>query len=186
MLSQHFVLDQAEKPDVSSAAVLHRLGKSSDLQPIQSAAECMDHMAAGVETTGDGLCFLMHELSLPRSHYVQERLREELRGNPDTKLDSLEYLDAVVKEGLRRFPPIPMSLPRYVPAGGRAICGYHLPERTIVSCNSYSMHLLNEDIYPEAYHFKPERWLDDKDRLPEMNRMFFTFAAGGRGCVGRK
>ncbi|PSK34958.1 hypothetical protein B9Z65_1541 [Elsinoe australis] len=185
MLSQHFVLDQAKISNVSPAAVLHRLEKSSDLQSIQSAAECMDHMAAGVETTGDGLCFLMHELSLPRSQYVQERLREELRGNPDTKLDSLEYLDAVVKEGLRRFPPIPMSLPRYVPAGGRTICGYDLAEKTVVSCNSYSMHLLNEDVYPEAYRFEPERWLDDKDRLPEMNRMLFTFAAGGRGCVGR-
>ncbi|PNS19528.1 Isotrichodermin C-15 hydroxylase [Sphaceloma murrayae] len=164
--SQRYVLAQAEGASVAPAAVLHRL-QNADLQPIQAAAECMDHMAAGIETTGDGLCFLMHELSLPRSRHIQEKLRAEFCQNPATRLDDLQYLDAVVREGLRRFPPIPMSLPR-----------------TIVSCSAYSLHLLNEDVFPDACVFRPERWLD-KDKLPAMNRLFFTFSAGGRGCVGR-
>ncbi|KAF4553270.1 Cytochrome P450-like protein 14 [Elsinoe fawcettii] len=183
-LSQRFVLDQVEQQRLGPSAVLHRLSKNPDLSVIQAAAECMDHMAAGIETTGDGLCFLMHELSLPRSQHFQDRLREELRQNPTAKLESLEYLDAVVKEGLRRFPPIPMNLPRLVPAGGRTISGYVLPEKTNVSCPAYSMHLLNEDVYPDGETFNPERWFD-KARLPDMNRLMFTFSAGGRGCVGK-
>lgn len=66
----------------------------------------------------------MWEMSQPRSMHVQKRLQAELRAHPDTPFDQLPYLDAVVTEGLRCFPAIPMSLPRYVPAGGRTIDGY--------------------------------------------------------------
>lgn len=107
----------------------------------------MDHMAAGIETTGDSLCFLMHELSLPRSQHVQEQLRE-LSQNPEAKVYNLPFLDAVVKEGLRLFAPIPMSIPRYVPKNGRTIGGYALPAGSIVSCQAYSLHRLNADVFP--------------------------------------
>jgi cytochrome P450 len=30
----------------------------------------------------------------------------------------------------------------------------------------------------------PERWLDAEKTL-EMNRLFFSFGGGGRGCIGR-
>ena len=66
----------------------------------------------------------MWEMSQPRSLHVQKRLQAELRAHPDAPFDQLPYLDAVVTEGLRCFPAIPMSLPRYVPAGGRTIDGY--------------------------------------------------------------
>jgi cytochrome P450 len=145
----------------------------------------MDHMAAGIDTTGDGLCFLMHELSLPRSRHVQQRLREEFERNPDAKLDELPYLDAVIKEGLRLFPPIPMSLPRYVPEGGRSISGYDIPGGSIVSCQAFSMHRLDESLFPNPQQYDPERWMEEKG-LAERNRMFFSFASGGRGCIGRK
>lgn len=153
--------------------------------PIQIAAESMDHMAAGIDTTGDGLCFLIHELSLPRNTARQQRLQREITENPDVKLDELPYLDVVLKEGLRLFPPIPMSFPRYVPPGGRQICDYDVPGGTIVSCQPYSLHLLNPDIYPDAETFLPERWLEKEGDL-ERNRLFFTFSSGGRGCIGKK
>lgn len=149
------------------------------------AAESMDHMAAGIDTTGDGLCFLMHELSLPRSQQIQQKLREELVQNPQSKLDELPYLDAVIKEGLRLFPPIPMSLPRYVPENGRTVCGYTLPAGSIVSCQAYSLHLLDKDVFPNAEKFLPDRWLQKEGEI-ERNRLFFAFASGGRGCIGKK
>lgn len=149
------------------------------------AAESMDHMAAGIDTTGDGLCFLMHELSLPRSQVIQQRLQKELVSNPQAKLDELPYLDAVVKEGLRLFPPIPMSLPRYVPENGRVISGYALPAGEVVSCQAYSLHLLDQSVFPDAEKFLPERWLEKEGQL-HRNRMFFAFASGGRGCIGKK
>jgi hypothetical protein len=60
----------------------------------------------------------MWQLSQPGTMEVQDRMRMEMLQNPGAAVDELVYLDAVVKEGLRCFPPIPMSLPRYVPEGG--------------------------------------------------------------------
>lgn len=145
----------------------------------------MDHMAAGIDTTGDGLCFLMHELSLPRSQHIQKRLHQEIVNNPGVKVNDLAYMDAVVKEGLRLFPPIPMSLPRYVPHEGRNINGYEIPGGSIVSCQAYTLHLLNPDVFPEGDRFVPERWLEKEGEV-ERNRLFFAFASGGRGCIGKR
>lgn len=173
--------------------MLHKLQNSKGVfSQVDMAAECMDHMAAGIDTTGDALTFLMHQLSLPESQYVQAKLRlefqkaaEEGREGGGEGIDGLPYLDAVVKEGLRMFPPIPMSQPRYVPAGGRTIDGVFVPGGTIVSCQAYSVHLLNEDIYHEGLRFRPERWLSPEKSL-EMDKLFFAFGAGARGCTGRQ
>lgn len=143
----------------------------------------MDHLAAGIDTTGDGLCFLMHQISLPHSQHIQDRLRAEFRENPDTQWDQLPYLDAVVKEGLRVFPPIPMSFPRYTPAEGATLEGYYIPAHTIVSCQPFTLHK-NTDVFPDPEAFKPERWLEEKGEL-DRNRMFFAFSQGGRGCIGK-
>lgn len=145
----------------------------------------MDHMAAGIDTTGDALCFLMYQLSLPESYDVQEKLAREFRESQGKGLDELACLDAVVKEGLRCFPPIPMSQPRYVPEGGKKIDRYFLQEGTIVSAQAWSVHRLNEDTYPNGEKFMPERWLDEERSL-EMNRLFFAFGLGARSCTGRQ
>lgn len=141
-------------------------------------------MAAGIDTTGDALCFLMYQISLPEYHYVQEKLFQEIQKS-DGSLDGLVYMEVVVKEGLRCFPPIPMSQPRYAPQGGCTIDGYFIPAGTIVSCQAYSVHRLNEDIFPEGDKFLPERW-EEEERILDMNRLFFSFGAGARGCTGRQ
>lgn len=185
-LANGYVLSTCKRPDPGESSLLYKLQKSKDnFSQRAVAAECMDHMAAGIDTTGDALCFIMYQLSLPESHHVQENLSKELSENSDKALDDLEYLDAVVKEGLRCFMPIPMSQPRYVPTGGRTIDGYNIPRGTIVSCQAYSVHRLNEDVYPNGEMFYPERWLE-KDKNQEMNRLFFAFGAGARGCTGRQ
>jgi len=108
---------------------------------MEIAAECMDHLAAGIDTTGDALCFLMYQLSLPSSSNIQEKLFRELSRGRDKPLEELQYLDAVIKEGLRCFPVIPMSQPRHVPSGGRDIDGYfvHLGGKRLISSSSLAM-----------------------------------------------
>ena len=160
--------------------------KESNLELMQAAAECKDHMAAGIDTTGDGLCFLMWELSQPQNLCFQDKLYKELTAAPpNAPLDSYVYLDAVIKEALRCAPPIPMSLPRYVPAGGREIDGFAVPGNTIVSCQPYSVHRVNDSVFPEPDRFNPDRWLVEEGAA-ERNRLFFSFATGGRGCTGKK
>ena len=150
----------------------------------------MDHLAAGIDTTGDGLCFLMHHLSLPTppARAAQARLRAELAahaGAPLPALLALPYLDAVVQEGLRVWSPIPMSFPRVIPRGGRTVDGVALPAGTVVSCQPYTLHRLDEAVFPDPHEFRPERWLEPAGAV-ERNQLFFAFAAGGRGCIGKQ
>ncbi|KAG5989218.1 hypothetical protein E4U43_004543 [Claviceps pusilla] len=184
-LADNYVLETTKRTEAMSFTLLSRLEeKTGTLDHIDMAAECLDHMVAGIDTTGDTLCFLMWELSRSRSAHLQRRLTEELQNNPNLAIDQLPFLDAVLCEGLRCYPAIPMSLPRLVPQGGRVIDGFFLPENTIVSCQAHSVHRINTDVFPEPEKFCPERWMGtegDADR----RRLLFSFSNGGRGCVGR-
>jgi cytochrome P450 len=185
-LADNYVLSTSERQDVEMFTLLSRLReKSSELDNIAAASECLDHMAAGIDTTGDGLCFLMWELSQPRSLKFQQKLQRELAQNPDASMDQLPFLDAIVSEGLRCFPPIPMSLPRYVPQEGKIIDGYNLPARTVVSCQAYSVHRMNTGVFPDADRFDPDRWMASEGDV-DRRRLLFAFSNGGRGCVGKQ
>ncbi|KEQ92507.1 hypothetical protein AUEXF2481DRAFT_7592 [Aureobasidium subglaciale EXF-2481] len=183
-LANDFVLDAVKKPNPASYSLLSKLhSKASELEELSAAAESMDHLAAGIDTTGDGLCFLMHELSLPHNAHIQHKLREEIDGSQGKSFDQLPYLDAVVKEGLRVFPPIPMSFPRYSPDDGTTLDGHYIPGHVIVSCQPFTLHK-DPAVFPSPERFDPQRWLQDKGEL-ERNRMFFAFSQGARGCIGK-
>ena len=177
-LAIDFARRACNQANTSSFTLLSRL--RGRLSSIDVEAESLDHMVAGVDTTGDALCFLMWEISQPRSFRFQRMLQADLRQGGREK-----FLDAIIHEGLRCFPAIPMSLPRYVPKGGRLIDGYFIPEGIIVSCQAYSVHRMNPQVFPCPDTFDPERWLDSKSHA-DRNRLFFAFSSGGRGCVGRQ
>lgn len=186
-LADDFVLSTSTRQDPESFTLLSRLqGKlGQELDNLDIAAESLDHMVAGIDTTGDALCFLMWELSQPSSFQYQVRLQQELCSHRHLPFDKLPFLDAVVQEGLRVFPAIPMSLPRSVPKGGKTIDGYFIPEGSIVSCQAYSVNRHNSSIFPEPDSYNPERWLAAKGDA-ERRRHMFAFSHGGRGCVGKQ
>ncbi|KAK2672098.1 Cytochrome P450 [Fusarium oxysporum f. sp. vasinfectum] len=167
-LADNFVIENAKENGAADFTVLNRLKeKDSVLDTIDMAAECLDHMAAGIDTTGDVLCFLMWELSQPRSTKYQRLLREEFRSKPDAHFDELPMLDAVLNEGLRCFP-------RYS----------NVIASILVSCQALSVHRVNDHVFPEPDKFYPERWLEaegDADR----RRHQWAFSSGGRGCIGK-
>ena len=185
-LVDSYVLRTTRDGSAAQHTVLSKL-RDVDAPVLLTASECMDHLIAGIDTTGDGLCHLLYYLSLPaiESKRVQTALQAELVENFGAPIDSLPYLDAVVKESLRLFTPIPMSLPRVVPAGGRTICGVALPAGTIVNCQAYTLHRLDEAVFPHPNEYVPERWLTEEGAV-ERNQLFFAFAAGGRGCIGKQ
>ena len=149
-------------------------------------SECLDHIGAGIETTGDTLCWLMWELSQPKHRDKVDKLRAELLGRqPGQGLDALPYLVAVVQESLRLWAPGTVQLPRYVPEGGRHMDGYFVPGHTIVGVTSYSMHRLDTSVFPNPDEFLPERWLNPEGNSERM-RLFFAFGIGARTCIGKK
>lgn len=134
---------------------------------------------------------LMHYLSpLPE---VQEQLRQELHENlpaaPELRsyavIDSLPYLNACLQEALRLTETIESYQPRVVPAGGRSIEGYFLPEGTIVSSHPHFINR-NPEIFPDPERFDPERWMCSKDEYTQLNKALFTWSKGNYACAGRE
>lgn len=63
------------------------------------------------------------------------------------------------------------------------ICGEHIPEGTIVSCNAWVIHR-NKKIFSEDVDvYQPERWLEDPERTKVMAATLFHFRMGSRTCI---
>lgn len=99
---------------------------------IQIAAHASDFVLAGSETVTTALsCASYYILRTPQ---VKESLQKEIRNAFDSyqsinavSTSSLKYLNAVILESLRIYPPLPFALPRIVPEGGSTVDGYRLP-----------------------------------------------------------
>ncbi|KAK1979366.1 cytochrome P450 [Colletotrichum cereale] len=184
---------------VDDKAIISKLWRhsKSEKEPridgLDIASEVADHFLAGIDTTSDTLMFVVWALSRPENKKYQERLIAELGsippvsfnedGNPTAEVaDKLPYLDAVIKEGLRLYAPLPASEPRSLPVD-TTIDGYHIPAGTVVSMSPYTLHR-NAAVFPEPLKFKPERWLGECGDVTEMKKWFWAFSSGGRMCIG--
>lgn len=135
--------------------------------------------------------FLIWALSLPENQAFQKKLRVELSqlgpeslnqyGHPTVRAsDTCSYLDAVIKETLRLYPPLPSYEPRSK-AVASVIDGYSIPAGTVVGMAPYSMHR-NPEVFEFPLKFDPDRWFGPQS--VEMNRWFWAFSSGGRMCIG--
>jgi cytochrome P450 len=103
-----------------------------EVSDLQLAAHASDFVLAGSETTATALSAITYYLL--RTPEVMQRLKDEIRGafksyseiNSQATL-SLQYLRAVILEGLRIYPPLPLGLPRLVPEDGDTVDGHFLP-----------------------------------------------------------
>jgi hypothetical protein len=177
-------------------SIIARLWKVKDdvqLDDLEVASECADHLLAGIDTTSDTLMFLIWALSLPKHSHIQRKLVDECssidadvieNGVVDLDVaDRLPYLDAVIKETLRLYAPLPASEPRMSPVDS-VIDGYVIPRGTVCSMAPYSLHR-NADVFPNPLVWDPERWLNaDGDALADMKKWWWPFASGARMCIG--
>jgi cytochrome P450 len=162
--------------------------------PLLVASEVLDHFAAGFDTSGITLTYLVHELSLNKD--IQRRLQQELStltprlipssspSLPDPKaVDALPFLHAVVWETLRLHPAIPGPQPRFTPPQGCRLGPegepYYVPGGVRVSASAGLLHQ-NEHVYERAAEWRPERWLeldklDEEKRRDMESRWFWAF-----------
>ncbi|KAJ4402807.1 hypothetical protein N0V82_010741, partial [Gnomoniopsis sp. IMI 355080] len=181
-------------PDFLSKMLVMTDDEKKQNNDVVVVAMAMQNIFAGSDTTSISLTAIyFHIVSRPE---VLAKLRAELDAayaagelsDPPTFAESqkLEYLQAVIKEGLRLHPATGLPLWRQVPSGGATLCGTYFPEGTNVGVNSWVMHH-NRDVFgDDADEFRAERWLDSpKDRLRTMNDMFMPFGLGSRTCIGK-
>ena len=153
-------------------------------------------VVAGADTTSTTLAAAMFYLL--RNPHVMAKLAAEVRSafsdveeiRTGQKLGSLPYLRAVIDESLRMSPPVPGVLAREVLPGGLEVEGQKIPAGTQVGTSAYAIHH-NEAYFPDAFSFKPERWIADCDSgvteadVELARSAFCAFSLGSRGCIGK-
>lgn len=154
------------------------------------AAQVKDLMFAGTDSTATNLSTVLFRLA--QNPAALRRLAEELRGpgaDPSRDPQTLPYLRAVVREGLRMGMANPTRLPRTTPRSGFLAAGYRVPGGTSVGLSLQTLHF-NAEAFPQPERFLPERWLDDENGYSTETRRlrdrdYFPFGLGTRGCIAR-
>jgi cytochrome P450 len=150
----------------------------------------------GSDTTSTALCAALFYLTLPSTspNPPLKQLQTLLRSKFATKtsitpkaLSSIPLLRAIIDESLRLSPPVGQALWREV-LSPLTVDSISLPAGIEVGVSIYAIHH-NTDYFPDAYAFKPERWLTGPDgtddEKKELRRAFAPFSLGPRNCIGR-
>ncbi|MBV8305059.1 MAG: cytochrome P450, partial [Acidimicrobiia bacterium] len=139
-------------------------------------------IAAGYETTSAAVGWtLWAALSNPG---VWKRLRAEVGDQPvdAERLRGLTYLDGVVSESLRLWPPGAIAgrkLREPIDAGG-----VRIPAGVIALYSPYVTQRLPE-LWPDPLVFRPERWdKADPGYVEAVLLSYLPFGAGPRRCLG--
>ncbi|KAH8705846.1 cytochrome P450 CYP3/CYP5/CYP6/CYP9 [Talaromyces proteolyticus] len=150
-------------------------------------------LLAGSETTATSLSGMTYYLL--KTPTALEKLTTEIRSAFTVESDitilkasQLPYLQAVLNESLRMYPPAPNSFPRVAPYPGEMICGRYVPGGISVGMHHYSSYRSRKN-FVEPNSFIPERWIMDETRDPKFDadnhEAYHPFSTGTRNCLGR-
>lgn len=154
-------------------------------------AQCIIFFVGGFETTANTLTLMLYELA--KDQDAQDKLVAEINeslGDLDANtpeyydkvMRELPYLEAVMKETLRRYPP----LPRATRKAGKdtEVNGIAIAEGTEVHLSIYALHH-NPQNYQDPERWNPERFMpENKDQLTPY--AYLPFGTGPRNCVGMR
>ncbi|WVQ74482.1 hypothetical protein IAR50_004083 [Cryptococcus sp. DSM 104548] len=193
-------------------SILIKANMAADLKPEQKLTDeevlnqITTFMLAGNETSSTALSWTLYHLSLNMD--VQAKLREEVMSisdeRPDVEtLNTLTYMDAVLRESLRLCPPAPgtirqatedVVIPLGVPIQGR---DGTMMDRVSVNKGTFVFIPIanvntSEIIWgPNASKFDPSRFLPssigpEPAHVPGVWGNLLTFLGGTRNCIGYK
>jgi len=101
-------------------------------------------------------------------------------------LDRLPYLDAVSKEIMRVYSPVPLV--GRITQQDTDLLGVNIPKGTPVRLHMWAMNQARQFWGEDGHEFNPERWLAGKERAnggATDSLAYLTFGHGPRGCIGR-
>ncbi|KAK0443842.1 cytochrome P450 [Armillaria borealis] len=143
-------------------------------------------IAAGHDTSANALAWALYLLA--KNPDVQGRLRAEVSpfcspdcGRPDIRtIKQLQYLDCVINESLRLFPPIPMTFRKSMKDDH--LDGKFVPKGTLIYVPIRAVGWLKSVWGDDVAEFRPSRWLD---LPPGYHPMYSAFLLGPQSCIGK-
>ncbi|UYV77785.1 CYP4V2 [Cordylochernes scorpioides] len=175
-----------KKPFLDLLLYHHMVTGELTLEDIED--EVNTFLFEGHDTTASGLSFTIYLLGLHPD--IQDKVRSEVLEHlgpleqPMTPegLKELRYLEMVIKESLRLYPPVmhfSRELQSDIELGGKKI-----PKGVVIAVLPMGFHL-NPTYFPTPEIFDPERFNleNSKKRHPFA---YIPFSVGPRNCIGQK
>lgn len=184
--ASRFGPDRKVQKDMLGSFVAHGLTEQ------EAQSEILVQVLAGSDTTATAIrATMLYIMTSPR---VVNCLRAEIdstkRSTPiitDTEARAMPYLQAVIKEGLRIFPPVTGLMTKDVPKGGDTFKGMYFPEGTKIGYCAWGIFRRPEIWGEDVEEFRPERWLEaSPEKLKDMeSTLELIFSYGRWQCLGR-
>nr|XP_009934832.1 PREDICTED: cytochrome P450 3A29-like [Opisthocomus hoazin] len=178
------MVDSQISHDSSKSAETNSYKSLSDEEIL---AQALVFVLAGYETTSSTLSYISYNLATHPD--VQQRLQDEIDANLPNKATptynavmQMEYLDMVVNESLRLFPPVGRI--ERVCKKTVELNSVTIPKSMVVMIPAYVLHR-DPGYWPEPEEFRPERFSKDS-REPIDPYTFLPFGAGPRNCIGMR
>jgi cytochrome P450 len=164
--------DLEQRTDILSLIMRARTEDGEALTDRELRDELMTLVLAGHETTANQLAWAWERLV--RNQDARERLTAAVRGEEG---DAGEVVEATITEAMRVRPVIPVT-GRRVAVPWR-LGDYGVPAGTPIAASILLLHH-REDLYPDPFSFRPERWFGAKPGTYE----WIPFGGGTRRCLG--
>ncbi|KZV25716.1 hypothetical protein F511_04777 [Dorcoceras hygrometricum] len=144
---------------------------------------------AGSDTTSVHLTWVLSVLL--NNKPIMRRAQEEIdlkvgkeRWVEESDITNLDYLQAIVKETLRLYPPGPLSVPHQA-TEDCIVDGYLIPKGARLLVNLWKLHR-DPKVWDEPDEFIPERFLTSHAEVDFKGQHFefVPFGSGRRSCPG--
>lgn len=153
------------------------------LSELEMRWEVNTFMFAGEDTISSAITFTLYLIGLHQ--HVQEKVYQEIsdvhKSEDDISMNSLKemkYLEWVIKESLRLYPPAPNVFRKLTTDLNTG--SYLIPRGATFFMSIYHIHR-DPDEYSDPESFIPERWATNPSFYS-----FIPFSAGPRNCIGQK
>jgi cytochrome P450 len=146
-------------------------------------------IAGGSDTSTVTLTWAMSLLL--NNRHVLKKAQDELdvqvgkeRIVNESDISKLVYIQAIIKETLRLYPPAPLLVPRES-TENCIIGGYHVPKGTQLITNAWKIQT-DPRIWSDPLKFMPERFLTTQKNFDVSGQHFelIPFGSGRRVCPG--
>jgi cytochrome P450 family 3 subfamily A len=149
---------------------------------------CILFLMAGFDSTSNTLAFALHLLA--QEPEIQERAYEEIMSEIGdleiiTAEDSkkLKYVEQIIYETLRMYPPVPIFLHRECKETV-TIKGVTIPAGTVVETPPWVLHR-DPEYWPEPEKFDPDRFAPE-NQTDTQKFAFAPWGLGPRMCIGAR